>query len=143
MRKKLPNGGRPPYIVYMAKSHPRIERERKTLEAMIRLTCQDRHGTKGEFCSDCKGVYAYAIRRLDRCSFGEGKPTCAQCPVHCYKPDMRHRIREVMSYAGPRMIWRHPVLAAYHLIEGRRKHRAIPPPKAGPQITLDNNSEKL
>jgi hypothetical protein len=127
----------------MAKSHPRIERERKTLEAMIRLTCRDRHSTKGEFCSDCKGVYAYAINRLDKCSFGEGKPACVHCPVHCYRPDMRQRIREVMRYAGPRMIWRHPVLAVCHLIEGRRKHRPFPVPKAGPQINLDNDPEKL
>jgi hypothetical protein len=127
----------------MAESHPRIERECKTLEAMIRLTCRDRHGTNGDFCSDCKGVFAYAIKRLNKCSFGEDKPACAHCPTHCYRPDMRQRIREVMRYAGPRMIWRHPFLAACHLIESRRKHRSLPAPKAGPQINLDNDWEKL
>jgi hypothetical protein len=114
----------------MAKAHPRIERERKTLEAMLRIFCRDRHGTKGELCSDCQALFAYATKRLDKCSFGEEKPACAHhCPIHCYGPDMRQRIREVMRYAGPRMYWRHPVLAACHLIEGRRKAPALSSPK--------------
>ena len=141
--KKLPIGRRPPYIVPMVKAHPRTERERKTLETMIRLTCRDRHGTKGGFCADCAGLYTYAVKRLDRCPFGATKPACANCPIHCYRPDMRQRIREVMRHAGPRMIWRHPVLAAFHLIEGRRKVPALSGSKAGPQINLDNDSGKL
>ncbi len=113
----------------MAKAHPRIERERKTLETMIGIFCRDRHGTKGEICSDCAGLLAYAVKRLDKCPFGAKKPTCAHCPVHCYRPDMREKIREVMRHAGPRMIWRHPVLAACHLIEGRRKAPALSSPE--------------
>jgi hypothetical protein len=113
----------------MAKAHPRIERERKTLEAMIRIFCRDRHGTKGERCSDCKALFAYATKRLDKCSFGEEKPACASCPIHCYRPDMREQIRVVMRHAGPRMVWRHPVLAACHLIESRRKAPALSSPK--------------
>jgi len=112
----------------MAKNSARIARERKTLEAMIRLACRDRHGTKGELCNDCAGLLAYAARRLDKCPFGEKKPACANCPVHCYRPDMREQVRAVMRHAGPRMIWRHPVLAACHLIEGRRKAPASSSP---------------
>ena len=33
---------------------------------------------------------------------------------------MRERVREVMRYSGPRMLWRHPVLAAAHLMDGRK-----------------------
>jgi hypothetical protein len=113
----------------MAKAHPRIERECKTLEAMIRILCRDRHGTNGELCGDCKGLLAYATKRLDKCSFGKDKPACAHCPIHCYRPDMRVRIRELMRYASPRMIWRHPVLAACHFIDGRRKAPAVFSPK--------------
>ena len=53
--------------------------------------------------------------------FHEGKTTCANCPAHCYKPEMREKIRKVMRYAGPRMIYRHPILALLHIIDGRRK----------------------
>ena len=113
----------------MAKAHPRIERERKILEAMIRIFCRDSHGTRGELCSNCAGLFAYAVKRLDKCPFGTNKPACANCHIHCYRPDMREQIREVMRHAGPRMIWRHPVLAALHLIEGRRTAPALSGPE--------------
>jgi hypothetical protein len=40
---------------------------------------------------------------------------------------MRERVRTVMRYAGPRMMWRHPFLALAHLVDGRRP---APLPKA-------------
>jgi hypothetical protein len=58
----------------------------------------------------------YARTRLRKCPFQEGKTTCAKCPIHCYKPDRREKIRAVMRYAGPRMLVRHPILALLHLI---------------------------
>ena len=58
---------------------------------------------------------SYSEERLDRCKFGNGKPTCRKCPVHCYKPDMGEMIREVMRFSGPRMIFHHPIAAIRHL----------------------------
>jgi hypothetical protein len=98
----------------------RIERERRTLSAMIRIHCRARHGTRLDVCPDCAGLLAYAEERLERCPFGYRKPVCAKCTVHCYKPEARERIREVMRYAGPRMILRHPVLAALHMLDSAR-----------------------
>ena len=46
----------------------------------------------------------------------ENKPTCKKCPIHCYKPDMKEKMREAMRYAGPRMMWYHPIAAIKHLI---------------------------
>jgi Nitrous oxide-stimulated promoter len=71
-------------------------------------------------CADCESLAAYADRRLDRCRFGQRKPTCARCTVHCFGPDMRRQIRVVMRYSGPRMTVRHPILALVHLIDSRR-----------------------
>jgi hypothetical protein len=34
---------------------------------------------------------------------------------------MREQVRAVMRYAGPRMVKEHPLLAAAHLTDGRRK----------------------
>jgi len=103
----------------------RLLRERSTLRLMIRLYCRAHHGRKGregeELCPACAALEEYALRRIRKCPFGAGKPTCARCPVHCYAPDMRARIRDVMRYAGPRMMWRHPWLALLHLLDGRRR----------------------
>ena len=102
-------------------SRPRIEREKKTVRAMIGIYCGDNHGTLGNFCPECTELLEYTLLRLEKCPFSEGKTTCTACPIHCYRPDMRARIRTVMRYVGPRMIWRHPILALLHLMDGRRK----------------------
>lgn len=104
----------------MTANGPRIRREKQTVAAMIDIYCHDQHGTHGALCAECRVLHDYAMQRLDRCPFGEEKSTCANCTVHCYKPAMRERIRDVMRYAGPRMIWRHPVLAVRHVLDGRQ-----------------------
>jgi hypothetical protein len=99
----------------------RRARELKTIAAMVRLYCRHHHRPEGtRLCQDCGTLYDYARRRLERCVFGEDKPTCANCTVHCYKAVMRERVREVMRWAGPRMLWHHPFLTAWHSIAGRR-----------------------
>lgn len=69
-----------------------------------------------EVCEECSALLNYAYQRLDHCKFGENKPTCKKCPIHCYKPDMKEHMREAMRYAGPRMMWYHPIAAIKHLI---------------------------
>ena len=97
---------------------PRLARERKTVEAMIGLYCRAQHGSEGTLCVACTDLLSYAHARLDACPSAGAKTTCARCPVHCYKPAMREQIREVMRYAGPRMLLHHPVLAVRHLLDG-------------------------
>lgn len=77
-------------------------------------------------CAECAALAGYARRRLERCVFGDAKPTCANCVVHCYRADMRERVREMMRWAGPRMLLRHPVLAIRHMIDGRRPALLLP-----------------
>ena len=76
-----------------------------------------------EVCEECSALLNYAYQRLDHCKFGEQKPTCKKCPIHCYKPDMKEQMRESMRYAGPRMMWYHPVEAIRHLIRELPKQR--------------------
>jgi len=106
----------------------RLRRERRTIAAMIAIYCRDHHHAGG-LCGACAGLEAYAFERIDRCVYGEEKPTCVNCPIHCYKREQREAVREVMRYAGPRMLRRHPVLAIMHLIDGRRPAPAEIPRK--------------
>ena len=111
----------------MLGKHPRMIREEKTLRAMIRVFCHAKHGIKGPLCSGCEELMTYADERLAKCPFQEAKTTCAKCPVHCYKPVMRNRMREVMRFSGPRMTYRHPVLALFHFADGfRQQHKKRP-----------------
>jgi len=86
---------------------------------MVELFCRHHHPGPVP-CAACAELADYADRRLDRCPYGAEKPTCVNCPIHCYRPEPRERMRDVMRWAGPRMLWRHPYLALMHLLDGRR-----------------------
>lgn len=106
----------------MEKEHSRLKREHVTIEKMAELFCHRLHGSpKGLLCAECTTLTTYAFERLRRCPFQERKPTCANCLVHCYKADMREKVRQMMRYAGPRMLLSHPGLAVAHLADGLRK----------------------
>jgi hypothetical protein len=111
--------------------HPRMARELRTIEAMIRIYCQRQHPGQRELCSECQELLDYAYLRLEKCPFQEEKSTCANCAVHCYRLDMRERIRQVMRYSGPHMMYRHPYLAFMHLVvDSRREAPELPKRRA-------------
>ena len=103
----------------MTPAERRVAREWRTLQVMIRIACRDLHGGRKALCAGCEELRLYAERRLAKCPFAEEKPTCVACPVHCYEAEMRERVRQVMRYAGPRMLFRHPILALLHLRDER------------------------
>ena len=87
---------------------------------MLTIYCRGKHGSTDALCPECRALFAYAMERLSKCSFGAKKPNCSDCPIHCYKPVLRTAILDVMRYAGPRMLVHHPVLALKHSLEGMR-----------------------
>ncbi|NIP17693.1 MAG: nitrous oxide-stimulated promoter family protein [Xanthomonadales bacterium] len=104
----------------------RLKREHATLVCMTGIYCADHHGSaRGELCAECAALMRYAERRLAKCPYGEAKPTCAKCPIHCYKRAQREHVRAVMRYAGPRMPRRHPIRALTHTFDKLR--RAVHP----------------
>ena len=76
--------------------------------------CQVGHGGPG-LCGECRELLEYSLARLDHCKFGNAKTKCHKCPVHCYRPDMREKIRTVMRFSGPRMLLYHPLEALRYL----------------------------
>jgi hypothetical protein len=106
-------------------SSPRLLRELRTIEAMTAIYCRRHHDTATVPCAECQSLIDYAAKRLAVCPFGEEKPVCAKCQVHCYGPAMRERVRDVMRYAGPKMMLTHPWMALVHVLDKRR----IAPPK--------------
>ncbi|MCG5127768.1 nitrous oxide-stimulated promoter family protein [Enterobacter mori] len=106
-------------------SGKRISREKETIAKMIALyekRCPQASQEEGHY----QALTAYADKRLDKCVFGEEKPACKQCPVHCYPSAKREEMKQVMRWAGPRMLWRHPILTIRHLIDDRRSVPELP-----------------
>ena len=99
----------------------KIKNEKKTVSAMIGIYCTSHHNTrKNDLCESCSTLLNYALLRIDKCVFGLNKPSCEKCPVHCYKKKYRDEIKTIMRYAGPRMLFKHPILAIKHIIQNRK-----------------------
>jgi len=60
---------------------------------------------KYPLCSDCAAFLAYACERRLRCPLDD-KPACKHCPVHCYRPGHREKVREIMRFSGRYLIRR-------------------------------------
>ncbi len=102
-----------------------ISREKLTIKKIINLyqaKCPQASAEPEHY----EALFVYAQKRLDKCVFGEEKPACKQCPVHCYQPAKREEMKQIMRWAGPRMLWRHPILTVRHLIDDKRPVPELP-----------------
>lgn len=101
-----------------------IEKKRKkeqyVVDEMIRLYCRKNHKEYNpktdQMCPVCRELSDYAKLRSGKCPFMEEKTFCSNCKVHCYRPEMREKIRQVMRFSGPRMMFYHPLLAVWHVM---------------------------
>jgi hypothetical protein len=98
------------------KMQKKTYREKRTISAMIDIYCREQHH-KDTLCEECQELLDYAQLRIDRCMFGQDKPACKVCPVHCYSPKMREKVKEIMKFSGPKMIYKHPVMAIMHIMK--------------------------
>lgn len=101
------------------------QREQYVVAEMIKLYCNRNHGSKKELCPKCRELLEYAAARSEKCPFMEQKTFCSNCRVHCYKPEMREKIRKVMRFSGPRMIFVHPILAIRHVLESKKEKKRL------------------
>ena len=87
--------------------------EETTIEKMIGIYCGNKHDSADNLCDDCRELLTYAISRINKCPH-HPKPKCSACTTHCFNTSHREKIKQVMKYAGPRMLVRHPILAVKH-----------------------------
>lgn len=109
----------------MTKIEKKRQKEQRVVGEMITLYCRKNHKEykKGQVCPECQKLISYASARSEHCPFMEKKTFCANCKVHCYKTDMREKIRTVMRFSGLRMLLYHPILAMWHVICSVREKR--------------------
>ena len=102
----------------------RLARELETFRCMTAIYCRDHHPAENRsgtrMCKECTQFMQYAERRLQKCPYGQAKPTCAKCPVHCYKVKQREHARDIMRHAGPKMPIQHPLRSLGHLFDKLR-----------------------
>lgn len=98
--------------------------EQSLLREMIALYCRGTH-KETSLCPSCCALLHYAQERSAKCPHMKTKTFCSNCKTHCYKPEMREKIRSVMRYAGPRMLFHHPILLLRHAIAGKKESHEI------------------
>ncbi len=101
------------------------KKEIEVIETMIRIYCKKKHGYKKELCSDCQELFDYALFRQSKCPFKDEKPFCSNCKIHCYKPDMKEKIKDVMRFSGPRMVLYHPIVAIKHVLQSHSEKKKM------------------
>ena len=122
---------------------PRLKSEAHVMRVMVEDFCHYHHGTNGRLlCPKCKEFLDYSLKRLACCPYGENKPVCGDCKIHCYKPAERETARRIMRWSGPRLIFTHPMMAVGHVVDKivhkapekpRNTQRAKPAAKSAPQ----------
>ena len=95
-------------------------KKKEMIKKMVEIYCKKKHGRENKnpitsLCEECEDLLLYANQRIDRCPMMATKTFCSECKIHCYKMDMREKIKEVMKFSGPRMLYHHPVLALKHM----------------------------
>ena len=85
----------------------------------VEVYCAGKHRTTGRslvalpagsgersLCPECSAFLEYAIAKRLKCPLEDEKPSCKHCRIHCYDAERRVKVREVMSYAGRRLMMR-------------------------------------
>ena len=99
------------------KNDAKIEKEKEIVKLMIMKYCRG-YKHLNPPCKDCKKLIEYVERRADLCPFMETKTYCSNCQIHCYSPDKREKIKAIMRYSGPRMLFSNPIITIDHIYQG-------------------------
>ncbi len=107
----------------------------KILASFIHLYCQSHHAEektlfhplpkelcsafnkKAVICPDCMAILEHGIRKRALCPL-EPKPSCKKCHIHCYKPEYRQKIREIMAFSGRKMLLKGRLDYLWHYYAG-------------------------
>ncbi len=90
--------------------------DRVIIEWMIKYNCSKNHSASG-LCEDCSSLLRYATIRIEKCPYGDDKPVCSNCTIHCYIPEKRGRIKDVMKFSGPAIIFRKPLTGIRYILK--------------------------
>lgn len=101
----------------------RREKERRLLSCMVAYYCRKNHGNRVRLCPECADVDRF-IRQRCHCPRQEATRLCRSCPAQCGRPELKEKLRRMVRYACPRMLFRHPVTVSRYVAAARREKKA-------------------
>ena len=100
----------------------KLRRDLRTLAKFVEVYCRNRHEHASkddarlkvphlealadravDLCPACAKLLAHAFVKRTCCPL-DPKPACKHCPAHCYQPQYREDIQNVMKYSGLRLV---------------------------------------
>ena len=119
--------GKRAIITHMKTVTRHQKKDIKLLGKFVEVYCEAKHcgavrsyveipadlGTR-ELCPECTSFLQYAITKRMKCPLEAEKPTCKHCRIHCYDQQRREKVREIMSFAGRRLVLRGRVDYLWH-----------------------------
>lgn len=102
-----------------------ITREKKMVNAMAKIYCEDHHNTNDSLCPECITIRDYALKRLENCPYQEKKPVCGRCELNCYNKKFKDKAEKLFTYSGPRMFFHHPILGIQHICDSFKNNNKL------------------
>jgi hypothetical protein len=59
-----------------------------------------------QLCPECTAFMEYVVKKRLICPLEAEKPSCKHCRIHCYAPQQRAQVKQIMAWSGRRMILR-------------------------------------
>ena len=88
----------------------KVDEDIRVLREFIQIYCDTKHKDRlktrennTNLCSECHDTLNYSSLRREYCPL-DPKPMCKNCEIHCYKPEYRQRIKEIMRHSGIMLI---------------------------------------
>lgn len=98
----------------------KVDKDIKILREFIQIYCDTKHKDMPKtnennitLCEECHDILRYSSMRRENCPL-DPKPTCKNCEIHCYKPEYRQRIKEIMRHSGMTLIKRGRIDLIFH-----------------------------
>lgn len=96
------------------------DREKKVITEMVKLYCKKNH-KNDKLCDECRDVLNYSLNRIDNCKYMDTKTFCSNCKAPCYGPKMKEKVKQIMKFSGPRILFHHPLLVISHMLSRFKK----------------------
>ena len=120
----------PPGIRAKPNTPARMVRDVRTLVTFVKIFCKAKHadqpqvlvpgrveelaGGPVQVCAQCAKLLQHAVVKRTHCQ-RDPKPDCKHCPTHCYAPQYRGQIRQVMMFSGRHLLLRGRLDYLWHL----------------------------
>ena len=100
------------------------QKDRAILEAIGTIYCRAHHAECAQdaagLCPECREVVETTLAKAQTCPYGHSG-NCQDCDTQCQRGTSKQRVKAMMRYAAPRMVYRHPLMTLSYVSKKFKK----------------------